>query len=135
MTQAMSNLTSEQRAAVVLVSLEPEQAKPLAELLGDQAMRRIRMALTKMPHISDADVLSSFAEFITQLAHWQSGLRGGEKEAAALLTHRRWAMRWSRKFADPWPKRRPTPGMNSDSWSPKLLPNMSADSTQRSRRL
>ena len=34
---ALSRLTPEQRAAVVLVSLQPEQAQPLAEMLGVEA--------------------------------------------------------------------------------------------------
>ncbi|WP_298915593.1 FliG C-terminal domain-containing protein [uncultured Algimonas sp.] len=86
MTTSMSRLTPGQRAAVVLVSLNPEQAKPLAEMLGMPAMRRVQKVLADLPHISEADVLASFADFITQLAAWRSGLRGGEAESFDLLT-------------------------------------------------
>jgi len=86
MSAALSRLTPEQRAAVVLVSLGPEQAKPLAEQLGVPAMRRIRSALKDMPHVSQEEVLCAFAEFITQLTAWRSGLRGGERESLDLLT-------------------------------------------------
>lgn len=86
MTTHMSRLTPEQRAAVVLVSLKPEQAKPLAEQLGVPAMRRIRSALKDMPHVSQEEVLGAFAEFITQLTAWRTGLRGGERESLDLLT-------------------------------------------------
>jgi flagellar motor switch protein FliG len=86
MSNGLSRLTPEQRAAVVLVSLEPEQAKPLAEQLGMPAMRRIRTALQDMPFISQEEVLAAFAEFITQLMSWRNGLRGGERESLDLLT-------------------------------------------------
>lgn len=86
MSRTLSRLTPEQRAAVVLVSLKPEQAKPLAEQLGVPAMRRIRSALKDMPHVSQEEVLAAFAEFITQLMAWRTGLRGGERESIDLLT-------------------------------------------------
>lgn len=86
MSSTLSRLTPEQRAAVVLVSLKPEQAKPLAEQLGVPAMRRIRAALQDMPHVSQEEVLAAFAEFITQLMAWRTGLRGGERESLDLLT-------------------------------------------------
>lgn len=86
MSSALSRLTPEQRAAVVLVSLSPAQAKPLAEQLGVPAMRRIRAALTDMPFVSQEEVLAAFAEFITQLMSWRTGLRGGERESLDLLT-------------------------------------------------
>lgn len=86
MTVALSKLTPEQRAAVVLVSLEPDQARPLAEMLGLPAMRRIRAALSGMPSLTEAEVLRAFADFISQLNSWRSGLRGGEREAMNLLT-------------------------------------------------
>lgn len=86
MSSTLSRLTPEQRAAVVLVSLEPAQAKPLAEQLGVPAMRRIRAALTDMPYVSQEEVLAAFAEFITQLMAWRTGLRGGERESLDLLT-------------------------------------------------
>lgn len=82
----LSRLTPEQRAAVVLVSLQPEQAQPLAEMLGVDAMRKIQGALAGLPHISEEDVLAAFADFITQLTAWRSGLRGGEAESFDLLT-------------------------------------------------
>lgn len=82
----LSRLTPEQRAAVVLVSLQPEQAQPLAEMLGVDAMRRIQAALARLPHISEEEVLAAFADFITQLTAWRSGLRGGEAESFDLLT-------------------------------------------------
>ena len=83
---ALSRLTPEQRAAVVLVSLQPEQAQPLAEMLGVEAMRKIQGALAGLPHLSEEEVLAAFADFITQLASWRSGLRGGEAESFDLLT-------------------------------------------------
>ncbi|GHA89469.1 hypothetical protein GCM10009069_10730 [Algimonas arctica] len=86
MSTVLSRLTPEQRAAVVLVSLKPEQAKPLAEQLGLPAMRRIRGALQDMPFVSQEEVLAAFAEFITQLMTWRTGLRGGERESLDLLT-------------------------------------------------
>lgn len=86
MSGTLSRLTPEQRAAVVLVSLKPEQAKPLAEQLGVPAMRRIREALQDMPYVSQEEVLAAFAEFITQLMAWRTGLRGGERESLDLLT-------------------------------------------------
>jgi flagellar motor switch protein FliG len=82
----LSRLTPEQRAAVVLVSLQPEQAQPLAELLGITAMRRIQGALAGLSHISEEEVLAAFADFIAQLTQWRSGLRGGEAESFDLLT-------------------------------------------------
>jgi flagellar motor switch protein FliG len=86
MSSTLSRLTPEQRAAVVLVSLKPEQAKPLAEQLGVPAMRRIREALQDMPHVSQEEMFAAFAEFITQLMAWRTGLRGGERESLDLLT-------------------------------------------------
>lgn len=83
---ALSRLTREQRAAVVLVSLGPEQAQTLADQLGVDAMRRIRDALTDMPFVSQEEMLAAFAEFITQLNIWSAGMRGGKKEAMDLLT-------------------------------------------------
>jgi flagellar motor switch protein FliG len=82
----LARLTPEQRAAVVLVSLNPEQAKPLAEQLGLPAMRRIQAALSNLPHLSEQEVLAAFAEFIAQLSQWKSGLRGGEAQSFDLLT-------------------------------------------------
>jgi flagellar motor switch protein FliG len=86
MSSTLSRLTPEQRAAVVLVSLKPEQAKPLAEQLGVPAMRRIREALQDMPYVSQEEVLAAFADFITQLMAWRTGMRGGERESLDLLT-------------------------------------------------
>lgn len=82
----LSRLTPEQRAAVVLVSLQPEQAQPLAQMLGVDAMRKIQGALVDLPHLSEEDVLAAFADFITQLNTWRSGLRGGEAQSFDLLT-------------------------------------------------
>ena len=82
----LTRLTPEQRAAVVLVSLKPEQAQPLAEMLGVEAMRKIQGALAGLPHLSEEEVLAAFADFITQLTSWRSGLRGGEAESFDLLT-------------------------------------------------
>jgi flagellar motor switch protein FliG len=83
---AVSRLTPSQRAAVVLVSLEPEYAQPIAEQLGVPAMRRIQRALKDLPHLSEAEVLAAFADFITQLNAWRTGLRGGEVESINMLT-------------------------------------------------
>lgn len=82
----LSRLTPEQRAAVVLVSLQPDQAQPLAEMLGVKAMRKIQGALAGLPHIPEEEVLAAFADFIAQLTAWRSGLRGGEAESFDLLT-------------------------------------------------
>ncbi|MEM7728163.1 MAG: FliG C-terminal domain-containing protein [Pseudomonadota bacterium] len=86
MMPAASRLSPSQRAAVVLVSLEPEQAQPIADVLGLAGMRRIRAALADLPHLSEAEVFAAFADFITQLNAWRTGLRGGEAESLELLT-------------------------------------------------
>ncbi|GLQ24339.1 hypothetical protein GCM10007853_22130 [Algimonas ampicilliniresistens] len=83
---AVSRLTPEQRAAVVLVSLGPDHAKPLAEQLGVPAMRRVQAALSDLPYVSQEEMLGAFAEFITQLTAWSNGIRGGDREAIELLT-------------------------------------------------
>lgn len=82
---AMTRLTPEQRAAVVLVSLDPDHAQPLAEQLGLPAMRRIHDALSSLQHVPQEDMLAAFADFITQLGNFKDGLRGGKDESLALL--------------------------------------------------
>ena len=82
---AMSRLTPEQRAAVVLVSLDPDHAQPLAEQLGLSAMRRIHDALSSLEHVPQEDMLAAFAEFITQLDSFKDGIRGGKDESLSLL--------------------------------------------------
>lgn len=136
MSRTLSRLTPEQRAAVVLVSLKPEQAQPLAEQLGIPAMRRIRGALKDMPFVSQEEVLAAFAEFITQLMSWRNGLRGGERESLDLLT-KALGEALVEKFGDPlFMLSHPLIfGRNSASWSLALLLNMSANNTGLSRRL
>lgn len=85
MSRAISNLTPEQRAAVVLVSLGPDHAQPLAEQLGLPAMRRIRAALSSLSHVPQAELLAAFADFITELGFYKDGLRGGDSESLDLL--------------------------------------------------
>ncbi|MGB3456883.1 MAG: FliG C-terminal domain-containing protein [Litorimonas sp.] len=80
------HLTPSQRAAVVFVSLGPEHAEPLAQQLGVPTMRRVKKALAELPHLSEAEVLGAFADFITHLNSWRTGLRGGEVESINLLT-------------------------------------------------
>ncbi|MGB6231485.1 MAG: FliG C-terminal domain-containing protein [Litorimonas sp.] len=79
-------LSNEQRAAIVLISIGPDHAAMLAKLLGIHAMRRIRRALTDLPHVPETAVFAAFADFITQLDYMRDGLRGGERQAAKMLS-------------------------------------------------
>lgn len=78
-------LTPEQQAAVVLVSLTPEAAQPIADRLGPEGLRRVKSTLDGLSHVPRKDLLSAFAVFLTELDSRIGGLQGGKGRALTLL--------------------------------------------------
>ena len=78
-------LTPEQQAAVILVSLSPEAAQPIADRLGTQGLRRVKSTLDGLSHVPRKELLSAFAVFLTELNSRIGGLQGGKNRAFSLL--------------------------------------------------
>jgi flagellar motor switch protein FliG len=78
-------LTPEQQAAVVLVSLSPEAAQPIADRLGPEGLRRVKYTLDGMAHVPRKELLSAFAVFLTELNTRIGGLQGGKNRTLELL--------------------------------------------------
>lgn len=78
-------LTPEQQAAVVLVSLSPETAQPIADKLGTEGLRRVKYTLDSLAHVPRKELLSAFAVFLTELNSRIGGLQGGKTRTLALL--------------------------------------------------
>jgi len=80
-----NTLTPEQQAAVVLVSLAPESAQPIADILGTEGLRRVKSTLDGLSHVPRKELLSAFAVFLTELNDRIGGLQGGKGRAHSLL--------------------------------------------------
>lgn len=78
-------LTPEQQAAVVLVSLEPDAAQPIADRLGPIGVQRVKTVLNGLAHVPREDLLAAFAVFLTELDTRVGGLQGGRGRAMSLL--------------------------------------------------
>lgn len=78
-------LTPEQQAAVVLVSLSPEAAQPIADKLGTEGLRRVKATLDGLSHVPRKELLSAFAVFLTELNTRIGGLQGGRARALSLM--------------------------------------------------
>lgn len=78
-------LTPEQQAAVVLVSLSPDAAQPIADRLGAEGLRRVKSTLDSLSHVPRKELLSAFAVFLTELDTRIGGLQGGKHRALSLL--------------------------------------------------
>jgi len=78
-------LTPEQQAAVVLVSLSPETAQPIADRLGAAGLRRVKSTLDGLSHVPREELLSAFALFLTELDTRIGGLQGGKNRTLGLL--------------------------------------------------
>ena len=78
-------LTPEQQAAVVLVSLSPEAAQPIADRLGPEGLRRVKSTLDGLSHVPREALLSAFAVFLTELNTRIGGLQGGRDRALGLM--------------------------------------------------
>ncbi len=77
-------LNPAQKAAIIVVLLGPEAAKPLIDGLDDYLLQKLLGAYKNLRQIPRETMLSAVAEFITQLTRNAAGLRGGKHKAREL---------------------------------------------------
>ncbi len=75
------NLTSQQKAAIVLASMGPEFAGPVVEKISDENMKRFITALRELREVPREKILAVIADFIVEMNGRQGLLKAGPGKA------------------------------------------------------